>query len=498
MNSNKTVQTFLQEINVENGNKYKTNVLKKYTDNELIHRLLQMTYDRVKYNYGVGLISIQKLTSNHLNESKMELSNVLDILENEFATRKVTGNKALARLQNIYNSLNGADKSILSRIIDRDLKIGLGKTSINKVFKQLITKPVYMRCDTYSSKTAKNINFPAIVQLKADGTYREFHVLEADVTDAKNVTCQSRSGESYTYSTFFDYMSNMEEGHYFGELTVKCSDYIIEVIEDKMKKSIKKCDCTKIYTDIIEEYKIHSDNNKEYILPRAIGNGLINSSDVPEEDLIIDLWDYVTNDEYAIAAKKDKKNQCTTPYEQRFTKLLSIIDDCENDNIRTIEYRYVSSLGDALNDTSAWMKEGFEGSILKDLNGVFKDGTPNYQLKIKLKISAEMRCTGYKNGTPGTKWEGKIATLLFENDEGTIKGSCYSGLSDERLTKINDNPEKFLNTVFEIEFNDVTKAEGNNFHAFSHSRFIEWRDDKDETDTLEKVFKLKQMAFELS
>jgi hypothetical protein len=48
-----------------------------------------------------------------------------------------------------------------------------------------------------------------------------------------------------------------------------------------------------------------------------------------------------------------------------------------------------------------------------------------------------------------------------------------------------------------VQFNDLTKAEGNDYYALSHPRYIEIRNDKDETDTLEKVLSLREMAMEL-
>jgi hypothetical protein len=49
-----------------------------------------------------------------------------------------------------------------------------------------------------------------------------------------------------------------------------------------------------------------------------------------------------------------------------------------------------------------------------------------------------------------------------------------------------------------VQFNDLTKAEGNDYYALSHPRFIEIRSDKDETDTLEKVQMLREMAMDLT
>lgn len=51
-------------------------------------------------------------------------------------------------------------------------------------------------------------------------------------------------------------------------------------------------------------------------------------------------------------------------------------------------------------------------------------GTSKEQLKIKLKVGVEVRCTGFLEGAKGTKYEGKNKVITFENDEGTIKGQC--------------------------------------------------------------------------
>ena len=89
------------------------------------------------------------------------------------------------------------------------------------------------------------------------------------------------------------------------------------------------------------------------------------------------------------------------------------------------------------------MSEGLEGGVLKDFNNTFKNGTSNTQLKIKLKVDAEMRITGFTEGTPGTKREGKIGAIQFANDEGTIKGQC-SGFSDAELEEFSKNKDSLI------------------------------------------------------
>jgi len=442
------VHTILNEINESNSTNFKLDVLKKYKNSEILQRVLKMTYDNVAYTYGVTVKNALKFKAPENNYPGLNLVNALDILENDISSRKFTGHDALKIVSDLIGSLNEVHADILKKIINRDLRINVGTTQINKVWSNLITKPVYMRCDVYGSKTSKNIKYPALVQLKADGTYRSFFVQDGSVSST------SRSGESYDYPIIFESMKDFPNGVYTGELTIAG------------------------YPD------------------RAKANGLINSLNPPHESIILDLWDYITPEEYSSAGKKDKKNPCLTKYNERFNKLKEIIQGSSNTNIRVIDTHEVNSLKEALEITSKYMKDGYEGAVLKDKSGVFKDGTSKEQLKLKLKIDTEMRILSFQDGSIGTKREGKIGSIIFGNDEGTIKGRT-SGFTDEQLDDMTMFPEKYINKIMTVEFNDLSKADGNDYYALCHPRFIEIRNDKTETDTLETVLKLRNMAMEL-
>lgn len=164
--------------------------------------------------------------------------------------------------------------------------------------------------------------------------------------------------------------------------------------------------------------------------------------------------------------------------------------------IRPIEFKTVDNIQEALKYTSEIMQAGFEGTILKNLDALFRDGTSRDQLKLKLKIDCEMRITGFQEGTPGTKREGKIGSILFENDEGTIKGKT-SGFTDEELDEFTSKQDELIGKIITVQFNDLSRAEGNEYYALSHPRFIEIRNDKITTDNLETVLKLREMAMGL-
>lgn len=454
-----------------------------------------MTYDKVAYSFGVTMKNVTPSSA----EGENDLEWALDELE-RLASREVTGNAAITLVETILENISKYDQEVIKKILDRDLKINMGRTNINKVIKGLITKPCYMRCDIghkdlklpngkTKKSSFKNISYPAIVNLKADGTYRE-------INKSSEVSFISRSGESYQYSTLApQFMKMSRNGYLMGEMTVKCSQAVLDLIIPKIEKEDKKND-TNLAQEIKDKFKESEENNEEYILPRQIGNGLLNSDNVPEEDIIIDLWDYVSEEDYQLAGLKDKKNTPKMKYKERFQILRECIEEINHPRIRVIEHKEVQNLKEALQFTSEKMNAGLEGAILKDYSFVFKDGTQKQQLKLKLEIEADVRVTGFIEGTKGTKREETFGSLTFENDEGTIKGST-SGFSDDLLEEINNDRESWIGKIITVQFNDLSKARGHDYYALSHPRFVEVREDKDSTDTLERCLEMKEMAMNL-
>lgn len=176
----------LSEINQENGSNYKLSVLKKYKDNQLLQCVLKMCYDKVTYTYGV-----KKLWAPEKSEDKVSLDYFLTFLESQIVSRTLTGHMALSTIKKQMEMLTKDDQKIAAGILNRDLRLNLGRTTINKVWPNLIVKPPYMRCGVYSEKAAEKIAFPAYVQLKADGLAIFTRI------DQSIVTCYTRSGEEF-------------------------------------------------------------------------------------------------------------------------------------------------------------------------------------------------------------------------------------------------------------------------------------------------------------
>jgi len=445
-NTYTNVKSILDELNADNGSNYKMDTLKKYKDDELVQRVFKMAMDKVLFTYGVTL---KKLPKGEASFSDLDLPTALDNLEDEICSRDITGDKAKQYVANLIASLNEDDAYVLERIIDRTLKVGMGRSNVNKVIKKLIVKPPYKGCLSYSKELAEKYKFPAFIQLKADGRF------VAVTVDGGVATFQARSGEEDKFPVLAKEFEKLQDGVYIGEMLVRG------------------------------------------LTNRADGNGLINSDDKPHDDIYMQIWDYVTADEYA--RPKDKKDK--TPYTERFAELTKILSapDVDTTRLEIIESYLVNSLSEALAHVSKWMNLGYEGGVLKEPKSIFRDGKAKDQLKLKLVISLEMRFTSFNKGNEGSKNEAYFSGVNFENDEGSIKGTVgVTSMTEAVRDWFHTHRDEVIGQVAEIECNDITKGRDNDYHALSHPRYIELRGlDKDTTDTLAQAFEAKQMAMDL-
>lgn len=448
------VKSKLDVLNLDNGTNYKIKTLKTMGDDELLKRVFKLAYDSISYTYGVSgkRYMTDEFLENMENSGDMVLEDALDLLENSLAHRNLTGTAALVAVEDTIAELSRDDALVFIYILNRDLKINMGTTNIMKIWPDLIDNPCYMRCETFGPKTKKHISFPAILQLKADGTYREARVPETD-----DVSFVSRSGISYEYPTIAEDLAKFPKGyHVVGELTVEGAEN------------------------------------------RSIGNGLLNSDEVPHDKIVFEVWDLISDEEYNRARdqkKKLTKDKNKTTYAERLSKLIDVLAGNEFKHIRLIETHEVQNLEEAVSKVSEWMKAGLEGGVLKDKDGVFSSSTSKHQQKMKISFTVEARVTGFQEGTPGTKRTKTFGAMLWETDDGQIKGKT-SGFSDKLLEEINADRADWIGSIIEIEANDITRGRDSDHYALSHPRFKSRRDDRTETDTLERAMATLEMAKE--
>lgn len=455
------IKEILNELNESNSTNYKKAVLEKYMDNVLLQRVLKMANDRVTFTYGVTMKNIPEIC-NYIGNTSLE--NALDVLETQFATRNTSGNAALLMLEQLLSSLSKEDAYVIERILDRDLKIRLGRTEINKVFKNLIVKPPYTRCEigtkaniTKNMPMDKEGNFKNKVysDIKMDGTFRRA------VVDGTNVEITSRPGITSSFPLIEDQLRFLQaDGYVFiGEMTLK------------------------------------GEQN------RSIGNGIINSDDIPHEDVLFTIWDMIPVQEYAMTKdeiKKAEKAGTLLLLEDRRDMLEKLLNKFPSDNVELIEYRIVKNMKEAYEHFQEVTERGDEGTVIKAHNMTHKDGNSKKQLKVKLVIELDVRIVRFVEGNKGSKNEDYFSGIEYANDEGTIKGSVgVTSFTEDQRDWFYENRDEVIGDVMTLLCNDITKGRNNDFHALSHPRYEELRGKDKVTDTLDRALEQKQMAMEM-
>ena len=131
----------LNELNASNSSNYKLEVLKKYKDDDILKKVLKYAYDTINYTYGVS-----KSRFDDFNDvGTLDNLNLMFSLLDNLSSRKYTGNAAISETKNILSLLNNDYRNLLLNILNRDLKCNINVKQINKIFKNLIPKPNYMR-----------------------------------------------------------------------------------------------------------------------------------------------------------------------------------------------------------------------------------------------------------------------------------------------------------------------------------------------------------------
>lgn len=419
------ITDFLNELNASNSSNYKLEVLKKY-NNEIIKEFLSLVYDKVKYSYGIK--KVPEFQNNSETIDFNTIKNTFIALHN----RDFTGNKAISVIQTLLNNKTPEITRIITCILDRDIHSGISTKQINKVHKKLITEFPYMRCSLMDK--FKNIRFPAMIQIKADGTYRTF------IKKGDSVQAFSRSGESYDHPKVYSALLNLPDGAYIGEL-------ICNEVEGANSTEIR--------------YK---------------SNGLLNSL-TPPENVTFYMWDYLTLEEFENGNSK-------TPYKERFEFVWRLTESLESDTLTVVRTRVIDNIEAANEYLNTWLKEGEEGAILKNCDAVFKNGTSTEQIKLKPEIEVEVRCIDFTEGNG--KFKDTFGAIVFKTDDELIQGKV-SGISDAERVEIFKNRSKYLNKVFTVKATALTKSEDSEIYALMHPRFNGFREDKDYTDTLDRV-----------
>ena len=457
-----TIKQIFDEITNEPGTNQKMVILDKYKGNMLLKQVLYLANSkRVKFY----IKQIPTYTSS--NTAPATLEDACKSLT-RLSDRLVTGHAAIAELINICESLTADDAYIIERIIEKDCRLGMGTTNINKIFKGLIEDTPYMGAISFDEKKARTIfvgRTSAYSQIKMDGRYCNAIIRNGDVE------LESRQGEAtvVTGATFLEELTRFPDCVLNGELTMdgvsryESNGIIASIISILSKKESRGSDET--LKHIAKFQQKHGD----------FASAL--------QSIRFTVWDMITTDEYF-----DQKSY--VPYEDRVANYSMLLNRLQPTMISAVKMQPVANYEEAIKHFQKALADGQEGTILKAIDGGWKDGKPNWQIKMKLEMDVDLRITGFNYGTG--KNINVISSVNAESSDGKVV-TRPTGINEAMMQHVTDNQQQLLGTILECKCSGLSKDSDGNY-SLLHPVFKQLRDDKDTCDDLQSIIAIENMV----
>lgn len=462
-----SIKAILDEIANESSTNKKMDILKKYSEDLVLQKVLYLAYSK-RIKFYVKQIPIYET----YDIPATTLENALNNLE-KLSNRELTGHAGINFLFNLLSVLSADDAIIIERIIGKDLKIGMATKNISKVIPNLLEVTPYMGAQPFDIKKVKkfcNDNSIFYADVKMDGQYQNSIIRDGDVE------CESRQGETNIFdgAEFVKELSMFPDMVLNGELTL--SDEPNRIIANGIIGSV--IDISSKITERKPEETAKKIAEFEKKHKRTWVDTLNN--------IVYTVWDCISVDEYYNKASDQ-------PYNLRWETLKRIIDDKKPRLIKLVEKVELHSFEELMTYFQQCINRGLEGCILKSMTGKWKNGKPSWQFKLKLEMSIDLKIVGFNYGTKGTKNENVISSLKCVSSDGLLTAEP-GGMDEETMQYVTDSQDNLLNTIVEVKCNGITQSNGK--YSVLHPRIGEnrFRSDKIEADSYEQILAIENMC----
>jgi hypothetical protein len=455
-----SILQILEDIGSDTKRSHKLALIEQHRDNALFLKIVKLALDPY-VNFFIRKIPDYTFKFLAEGEAHQTLDWALVELE-KLSSRQFTGHAAIEHLRGVLSSLDRDDAIVIERIIGKDLRCGMADGIVNAVIDGFIPTYPCLLARPYDEKNIKNITYPALSQLKADGLRVNFHV------DGNKVAICGRSGRA------IDLLGYMEPE--FVELGKQFSKPVV----------------------IDGELVVVDANGK--LLDRKTGNGIINKAIKgtisPEEAKMVraQIWDIIPADEFKAGISK-------LTYEYRFKDLSCAVKNVSPAEAAAttaklkgevyafwvIPSKIVNSLAEAVAHFEEMLADGEEGTILKNYCGLWEDTRSKHLVKFKAEKECDLEIIGFNPGEG--KFIGMVGSIQCASSDRLVEVNI-SGFPDDLRKWITENQTNLLTTIVSILYNERIKSKDKNranVDSLFLPRYAEFRSDKTVADSSKEI-----------
>lgn len=324
-----------------------------------------------------------------------------------------------------------------------------------------------MGCVPFDIKKAKALfkdGYSVLSEVKADGRYVNVIIRDGEVE------MESRQGEETTLGVcpLIETLSTFEDCVLNGELVMNngntrlINNGIIASLIDFIKK---------------ESSRTTKENQKKYDAFLKEKGLTIEEA---KQQLRLKVWDIISVDDYY-------NMKSSTIREARLEHLQSIVED--NEYITIVEHKYVSSFEEAMQHFTEVLEKGEEGTVLKSLSGVWANGKPTHQIKLKLEMNLDLEITGFNYGKKGTKNEHVISSIECKSYCGKLVANAQ-GLTEKLMEYVTENQFDLFGSIIEVKCNGIS-SNSNGGYSVYYPALSDFRQDKTEANSLEECLEIQ-------
>ena len=422
---------FVKEIMSSNSRLHKQAVLKKYKDDEIVKRYLQIAFDPYKV-FGISTKKLNKVVGGTVINCIESVFDFFDYLE----THNTGSDADISVCQEVLNCVSSFDRecgTLLEVLICKDLTIGCDSKTINKEIPDLIPtfsvqlankyfdKPGYVEGKSFAITT--KIDGGRIIALKENGQVSFF----------------TRAGQKY-------------EG--------------LVDLEDEMSRLMPDNICLDGEITLLVRGNLSSkDAYKETMK-------IVRTKDKEKHGIKMLVFD-------AMSVSDFKTQTSSMTYIQRRQML-----DCTSafDTARYFELLPILYRGSDTSEITRILEEevsnGEEGIMINICDAPYEFKRTNGLLKVKKMQTMDLEIIGFEEGEG--RLAGKLGAVLVRYKNGNVV-KVGSGFSDDLRVTIWANQSDYLGKVAEISyFEETTNASGGTSLRFPI--FKDVRYDKTEAD----------------
>jgi DNA ligase-1 len=405
------VTEILKKVKTTAGSNAKKDILQEHSENETLKSVLRYGLDPfVPFN--IVKIPRTKARIDPPGGTEPERFETFFSLANACAVRELSGNDAIRAMEGVFASCTQDEEAWMRKILKKHLSIGASTKTVNKVFPGLIPTFEVALAQKFEKKRIEGKR--VCVEPKLDGI-RCFAIVEHG-----DALLYARSGKLITNfdSTIGAELANLPDGCYDGEIMGE--DFIA-----LMRQAYRK------------------DN-------------------VITEGTYLALFDYLPMEEWNSRDTKmtcdDRHSELVTRVGNQQVKYLRVISRFEIDYTgrSASDYEKIKALHDE------FVRDGFEGAMVKNLDAPYKFGRGHGVMKLKAFHDVDLKIERLLEGTG--KHVGKLGSVAV--DYQGVEVQVGSGFSDELRESIWSDPDNFVGRMIEVRYQEVTPDGSLRFPTF--------------------------------